>query len=167
MKKKKRKKKSRFKNIDILPIGSMYIGLCNTRSTEARLRWISAQFVFLASVSGIVTVIYKLLTTSDTKIVLLLFVFSMVMSALQFFWYRILVRNGQYMDHWNTTLATLEKKHGKHIKVGAFSSRRYKQLANSQHRLQSKLELVFKVLVGAWVVVSVGVFVLLLVQLST
>jgi hypothetical protein len=98
----KKQKKKRKINKEVLSPSAMYIGLSNTRSTEARLRWVGAQFVFFISVPTLITAWYSVFASNlSVMISVLLIVGSSVAATIHLVWYRILVRNGQYLDHWN------------------------------------------------------------------
>ena len=129
---------------------SVFLGLCNLRATEGTLRWQGAQLGFLLNLPAMGAALFKLAGSPTAKELIFMAVGSAICSAINWFLYEVIRRDGKYINLWNNLLVKLEQVNGIEGNVSVFSSDEHERLRSSRGRLQERLQALVIGCIVAW-----------------
>jgi hypothetical protein len=130
--------------------GLAFSALCAVRNTEAHLRWLGAQLSVFLNIPGIGGAAFRLIVGPGWLELLVIGVGSAILVGANIFLYFIIQRDGKLLGLWNDKADELETVNGIEGGVQIFSSRRYRRLAASRHRLQRRLEWAMVACIVMW-----------------
>ncbi len=154
------------KDSEIISSGPLSIALVSIRNTEAYLRWQGAQWSIALNVSGLVALLYRLISSPGMPELFVLSFCCGIAAALDIEWYSVLRRDGRLFDFWSRKFAEHERRNGIRGGMELFMSAEYARLSSSRDRLQRKLERITVVFIGVWATATVVFFTLACVALK-
>jgi len=128
-----------------------YGALAQLRNTEAQLRWIGFQAAVALNVAGGAGLLLYLRADTKELSLILGFIVCAVGLFFNFIHYKILGRDGKFMELWNQKLVELEQANGVEGGVQIFSSVRYLSLRNRWPTIQEVLRFCVLVCMVLWI----------------
>lgn len=146
--------------------GLAFSALCNVRNTEAHLRWMGAQLSVLLNIPGIGGAAFRLIVSPGWLELMVIALGSFALVVANIFLYFIIQRDGKLLLLWNDKADELETVNGIEGGVQIFSSRRYRKLSASRHRLQGRLEWAMLACIVMWGAITIAAIVLLILKIG-
>ena len=146
--------------------GPMTIALASIRNTEANLRWRGAQWSIAFNLSGLVALLYRLISDLKTPELFVLALCCGIAAGLDVEWYNVLRRDGRLFDLWSRKFGEHERRNGIRGGMNLFISSEYQTLSSSRDRLQRKLERITVILIAGWAIATIVFFTLACVSLK-
>lgn len=136
--------------------------LIQVRNTEAQLRWIGFQAAVALNVAGGAGLLLFLRTNELDDSLLFGFAACVIGVFFNFIHYKILGRDGKFLDLWNKKLIELEQVNGVEGNVQIFSSVRYSGLRNRSPTIQEVLRFCVGFCILCWVIGGTWILVLII-----
>ncbi len=140
---------------ELISSGPMTIALASIRNAEAYLRWQGAQWSIALNLTGLVAIMYRLISTPKQSEIFVLSVCCAAAAGLSLEWYAVLRRDGRLLNFWNAKLAEHERRNGIKGGMRLFTAVAYQNLTASRGRLQRRLERMTVIFIAVWVVVAI------------